>query len=232
MQRDGNQEDTTGADTGPPISSDRIGKAKDRVDLYGFLAKLLNTPPNLELVRGLRQTDFVSMAASKKEVGATDIARALEEVSGYFMNAAEKPEKEVQQDLAVDWTRLFRGVSPNYGPPPPYEAVYHQTHLALPELLMKILSSYHEGGVTVEKDAANRPDYIGVEFEYLQFLGEHEIEDLKQGDREEANRYRECAAHFLEDHLGQWAGLFCDKAIPMARTDFFLGILHLIKAVA
>ena len=132
----------------------------------------------------------------------------------------------------MDWTRLFRGVSPNYGPPPPYEAVYNQTHLALPELFRKILNSYHEGGVTVKKDVANRPDYIGVEFEYLQFLGEHEVEALEQGDQEEASRYRECAAQFLENHLGQWAGSFCDKAIPAAQTDFFLGVLHLIKAVA
>ena len=110
-------------------------------------------------------------------------------------------------------------------------ATAHDFMQSIGELFMKILSSYHEGGVTVEKDVANRPDYIGVEFEYLQFLGEHEVEDLEQGDLKEANRYRECAAQFLEDHLGQWAALFCDKAIPMAQTGFFLGVLPLIKAV-
>lgn len=231
MQRKVNQEKGAGAETGASTFSDRMGNTQDEVELYGFLATLLNNPPNVELVRGLRDTDFVSMAALKKEEGATDIAGALEEVSGYVVNASEMPENEVQQDLAVDWTRLFRGVSPNYGPPPPYEAVYNQTHLSLSELFGEILSSYHEGGVTVRKDVANRPDYIGVEFEYLQIMGECQVDALEKGDQEEANRCRECAAKFIENHLGQWAGSFCDKAIPTAQTDFFLGVLHLIKAV-
>ena len=152
-------------------------------------------------------------------------------MASYIDVTQDLPEGEVEQNLAVDWTRLFRGVSPGYGPPPPYEGVYGEGAANPSEVLQSIMQTYHEYSVDVDAKAANRPVYIGMDLDFLRYLNECEADAWEQGGYQTSLDYQAAQKDFLFKHLGRWAEKFCDQAIQQAKTDFYRGFLRLTRDV-
>jgi len=156
--------------------------------------------------------------------GLKDIARFIEGSTG-------AQEDEVAQSLAVDWTRLFRGVAPGYGPPPPYEGVYMPGDVEAAAVLQAVVTDYLKHDVVVSQDSVNRPDYIGLEFDFLALLAEREQAAWDSGDTAAAAGKRSGAQEFFDQHAGCWVKLYCDQAIEQAKTDFYRGLLRLTRGV-
>lgn len=85
---------------------------------FAFLANILNNQPNEMILAELYQSSNKGSFLEKKE-------SPYQLISLYLKNNQNKPTAELLQELAIDWTRLFRGVSPSYGPQPPYAGVYY-----------------------------------------------------------------------------------------------------------
>ncbi|MCJ7568433.1 MAG: molecular chaperone TorD family protein [Anaerolineales bacterium] len=209
-----------------------VENARTRAGMYGFLAALFNQRPEVDLVRRLRTVGIDSFVTMTEEEGMNDdVSQGLKEIAQFVESTLDQPEEEVEQALAVDWTRLFRGVSPNYGPTPPYEGLYAEGNRDQIEVLQSINQIYHEEGATIGEENPNRPDYIGLELGFMCFLAEQEAEAWEEGEEERANAYYEKAMKFVNEHLGLWASKFIDLAIEQARTDFYKGLLRLTKGV-
>jgi TorA maturation chaperone TorD len=216
----------------PEDVSKAMESAQARAGMYSFLANLYNRRPDLDLVRRLREMgpEGFDIAIDRDDI-SPEVARGLQEMASYITVTQDWSEGEVEQELAVDWTRLFRGVSPSYGPPPPYEGVYSEGAGSPSDVLQAIMQTYHKNSVDVDENAANRPDYIGIELDFLRYLNESEVDAWDKGEQETALGYQTAQRDFLSKHLGRWMGKFCDVAMEQAKTDFYRGFIRLTKGV-
>ena len=206
-------------------------EARLRAEMYRFLTQMFNQRPDSEFVRRLRVLGVNSFSLSTEDELNPEVSRGLQEMGSFIEATSAAPEEQVKEELAVDWTRLFRGVSPSYGPPPPYEGVYIEGADSPSEILQTVVQTYHEYSVDVNKEAANRPDYIGIELDFLRHLNACESKAWEKGQDKTALGYQEAGRNFLLNHLGRWACKFCDLAIEDAKTDFYRGFLRLTKGV-
>lgn len=202
-----------------------------RAQAYALLATLLNRLPDLRLVRNmctagsgtLHDCAINGQALPGMETG-------LQTFLGFIGDAAGRIDTDVQNELAADWTCLFRGVSPTYGPQPPYEGLYRPeigTHV---EVLQMVSRTYRNMEVIPEDHGADRVDYLGTELGVLSVLSMREAEAREQGKEQEALRYADLSDQFLSNHLCRWVGDFIEQAHRFVGTDFYRGVLQMIDS--
>jgi TorA maturation chaperone TorD len=168
--------------------------------------------------------DFLDNLAKLTELPG--VARGWGEMAEYVETSRGKPDAVVEQELAVDWTRLFRGVSPQYGPPPPYEAAHVNLGKRDIENLQSLIQFYRESGAFIDDGYRDRPDYIGLEISFLSHMAEAEVKAWETGDLEQARLCQERAQRFMAEHLGLWAARFLKLALEHVETEFYKGFLH------
>jgi TorA maturation chaperone TorD len=138
--------------------------------------------------------------------------------------------EKLATSLAVERTRLLRGVKPGYGPPPAYESVYAGS-AEKPEMRasVSVRQAYAEAGVGLPEEVRDQPDFIGFELDFMRHLTAQEAEAWKKGGQEEASNLLKAERAFLDDHLARWVPRFCDVMEKEARLDFYQGIARLTK---
>jgi TorA maturation chaperone TorD len=202
-----------------------------RAEMFSFLAHVFNQRPDTEFVRRLRVLGVDAFSPANNEEMIPEVIQGLQEMGSFITSTSDESVERVEEDLAVDWTRLFRGVSPGYGPPPPYEGVYDEGPSRQLNILQSVMRIYHEYSVDLDQKAGNRPDYIGIELDFLRHINECEAVAWENGEDQTALDYRETEKQFLTNHLRRWAWKFCDLAIEEAKTDFYRGFIRLTKGV-
>ncbi len=206
--------------------------ARNQASVYSFMATLLNERPDETFVKNLKAAGGDFICALAEEAGLTGgLAQAFRDMAKYVEEKRSRPGHEVQQDLAVDWTRLFRGVSPAYSPMPPYEASFMGDGTNDVQLIQGVDQLYRSNGLTISNDYNDRPDYIGLEFSFLQYLAEAEAQAWQNGDADLACSHQEAAKAFLRQHLGAWINTFTAPAMRFAKTGFYHGFLQLCERV-
>jgi TorA maturation chaperone TorD len=225
--------ESAGIDMDPSLADQfqATNVARLRAEMFGFLAHMFNHRPDTEFVRRLRVLGVNAFAFSTQDGITRDVSQGLQEMGFYLEVTSEDSEEFVEQELGVDWTRLFRGIRPGYGPPPPYEGVYREGEASPTDVLQSVMRVYHEHAVDLDEKAANRPDYIGIELDFLRHLNECEAEAWEKGEDLTARSVQEAEKLFMINHLGRWAWKFCNLAIEEAKTDFYRGFIRLTKGV-
>jgi TorA maturation chaperone TorD len=195
---------------------------------YELLGALLNRCPDAALVENLRAAgaDLFGAAGGSSADG---IAAGLAKISKFLEETALLPAAAVAEQLAIDWTRLFRGVSPNYGPPPPYEGQFRSDLGSDMEVLQLINSLYFDKGATVAAETSNRPDYLGIELSFLGFLCRKAAACYNKEDLSAAKEWMQQAQDFLEQHPSRWICSYLTPAHNHVKTDFYRGLLSLIE---
>lgn len=212
--------------------SDRAVDADARSQVYGFLATVLDIRPDNSFVKRLRSFGVDALTGLIKEENSDNVIRqGIQAMADFLKLTAEISSEKVEELLAVDWTRLFRGISPNYGPPPPYEAVYIGDGRSQVEIMQSLNRYYLECGSLVEQDYGNRLDYLGLELGFMSHLAELEAAAWKEGNFEQAEILEGKARSFLNQHLGLWVDKFITAALAQAKTEFFKGFLLLTRGV-
>ena len=121
-------------------------------------------------------------------------------------------------------------MKPGYGPPPPYESVYSESSQQDGgQVIGDVLKAYREEGVDIDEKARQRPDYIGIELDFMRHLTEKEMERWNKSAHKEAIKYLTTEKDFLAKHIVPWIPKFCDAALKEARTDFYRGVAKLTK---
>jgi TorA maturation chaperone TorD len=190
---------------------------------FGFLAFILNNVPNEAIVHQLRNI----FCHPERTPFQKNTPCAYSIMADYFNNHLETPFKEVVQELAVDWTRLFRGVNPSYGPPPPYEGVYRTKDGFGIDIISELNKEYLKYGLA-SKEKYGRSDYLGYEMELLSCLAERAAIAKEQCIIEQEDEYRNSICTFINNHLLNWVSHFCLQASKKAQSQFFLGYLSLL----
>lgn len=206
--------------------------ARSRSQVYGFLSSLyLDLPTKGWVSQLLDESTLAPLTSLSSRSGISpEVQEGLKLIQDFLQDSRSKPLEELESVLAVERTRLFRGIRPADSPPPPYESVYRGEEGQLAGLwAVEVSRKYAAAGAEIPSHYHDLPDYIGLELDFMRFLCQKEAELWGKGDREKALQYLDMERSFLEEHLAQWAPRFCSLAFKSASVDFYCGLLKLTE---
>lgn len=180
-----------------------------------------------------------SVAAALAEEGGDErlqmalaaMAAAYETAAAAAKEAEPIPADELiggPRSLAVERTRLYRGVD-SRGPKPPYEAEWDEFAPTEAVTVGGVSAAYREAGRG--QSTQDRVDYLGVELGFYQQLLGDEVVALQAGDREEAHMASERRSRFFAAHLGKWAPIYVRYGLDQTNDAFYQGHLAFVQAL-
>ncbi len=206
--------------------------ATSRSRVYGFLGALYNRLPDDQFAASLSSPELVAFLSSlgESEEAPEDMREGLRLMRTFIDASSGKPVEELKTELAVERTRLLRGIKPGYGPPPPYESVYagsaEQQNMGV---VSGVRSAYAQAGASLPEEIHDQPDFIGFELDFMRHLAEREAQAWAQDDEREVMRVTQMEQTFLGEHVYRWIPRFCDVMFEQARLDFYRGVARLTK---
>lgn len=203
--------------------------AKARAAFYSFLNVHFTSLPDATFVQKIRDAEFTGMLDSlaKDSSVAKEIADGARLMRDFIGQTKSDDVVKLSEKLGVDRTRLYRGVAPNYGPPPPYESVWNGSGQGT-AVLQAIAAIYRQAGLARSPDATERIDYIGVELDYMREMATRQAAAWESGTRDAANQTLKAECAFSTEHLG-WVLPFVDKALEQVETNFYKGHLLMLR---
>ncbi len=204
--------------------------ARARAAFYAFLNVHFQVLPDVPFVERLRNGELASVleALVKETDGDADLATGASLMRDYIDKTRDVDAAKTSEELGVDRTRLYRGVAPGYGPPPPYEVVWSKNGQDW-GLLTVIAGIYAKAGLQTSPEAHERPDYIGIELDFVRELALREADAWEAGDQATAKKLLQTQGGFLSEHVGQWVPAFVDRAMQQAETDLYRGHMLMLK---
>jgi len=201
--------------------------AQARRSVYEMLSGFFLELPTPETVNSIFDPDFgrrLSAVASVFETG--EIREGLRLISAFISSLKNDSREEILKRIAIDRTRLFRGVSEKQSPPPPYESFYREHRLS-GQTSADVYRFYCRLGVTLPEGWTESPDYLGVEIDFMRLLCQGEEEAWLNNQPQKALEFLRASGDFLRDYLLKWAPSFFEKMVEMAGLDFYRGLARL-----
>jgi TorA maturation chaperone TorD len=195
------------------------GVAARRSALYWILAEFFLTCPSQALVERLRE----NLAGLACDADVNPLAAGLAAVRDAL---PEHADAAAIDQLAIEYTRLFGGISPSYGLPPPYESVQRET-AAPAELAVMVSTCYSDAGFAVI-DQAVPPDHLGVELKFMAMLCHTEIQEWQHNNAEKSMQLLGRQRNFLDDHVLKWVPDYLRLVQAQAQHVFFRGVAALV----
>jgi TorA maturation chaperone TorD len=196
---------------------DKRAVAKNRSDIYGLLAALYRQEVTSDFLQQIKDPQFLGVLA---DLGF-DVKREF----------LLKPEKELLEVLAVEYTRLFLGPGKHISP---HESVHHQRDDGQwgnlwGKSTAEVKKFIESTGLGYVNEYKGLPDHISVELEFMQHLTLHEKKAWEE-DSDKAVAYQEVEKKFVEAHLIQWIPSFCEKVIEHAELSFYRAMAALTRS--
>jgi len=206
--------------------------AATRHSTYNFLTSIYVQPSTDDLASKLREGTLAAASPSSAMAQQTskDIEEGFQMLSQYMADSRGKSVQALAEELAVERTRLFRGLKRGYGPAPPYETIHRDTKGTLGPTA-GISELYEEAGASLSEELKDRPDYIGVELDSMRFMSSNEAEAWKRGRFDDAKTMLQLEKRLLKEHLATWIPKFCDVALEEAKNGFYKAVLKIKKGV-
>ena len=197
--------------------TEMIAVAGHRSDIYGLLATLYRQEPTCDLLEQIRSPEFIEV-----------LSHWGGELEADFLS---RPEGELLEEMAVEYTRLFLGPGRHVSP---HESVHHEREDGQWGQLwgastVEVKKFIEATGLEYETKYRGLPDHISVELELLEALTRREEEAWAEDDEEGAGRCLDMERRFLDEHLIRWVVPFCDKVIAAAELSFYRTLASLTK---
>lgn len=192
--------------------------AGHRSSIYGFLAAVYRQELTSELLQQMKDRRFREILSNL----------GVKLNNGFFQNS----EKELLENLAVEYTRLFVGpgkhISPN-------ESVHHNKEgvhsgQLWGELTVQVKKVIESSGLEYKSDYTGMPDHISVELEFMQQVVQSEAQAWEADDDETALLCLENEKGFVDQHLIGWIPDFCEKIIEAAEMPFYREMARLTRS--
>lgn len=214
-----------------PNTEDLAEGARTRASFYSLLNVHFVTLPDIGFVEWIRSQEFISALENlaTDQAFPTDLTEGASLMLTYLRSKADAEAACLSEELGVERTRLYRGISPQYSPTPPCEGAWIIGQTDITKILQKLSEIYRRSGMVLSTDARERLDYIGVELDYMRLLALREAECWQSGDEDTARELLREQESFLREHLGQWAPFFIEKALSKAENDFYRGHLIMLR---
>jgi TorA maturation chaperone TorD len=191
--------------------------AGHRSSIYGLLAAIYRQEVSSDLLQQIKGPQFLGVLTKL----------GIELNNGFF----KTPEKELLEEMAVEYARLFVGPGKHISP---HESVHHKRDdgqngqlwgLSTAEVRNFIESS----GLKYESDYKGLPDHISVELEFMQQVTQREETAWIEKDDGIAGQCLKNEKKFIEEHLARWIPDFCEKVIKEAYLPFYREMAKLTK---
>lgn len=206
-------------------------QVQSRASSYAFLAWLFLEQPDIDFVTHLLADDLQDSLGSLSSSSLADsrMITGLQMMRSSLQVQTPCTIEDTCLALAVERTRLLRGVSRDYGPPPPYESLYRS-----PEpsggisFLVQVAEYYRYAQIDLSAERADRLDYLGLELDFMRLLCEEEMRSLGHGDTDEAEGFARLQHRFLQEHLLTWAPRYCESLLSHSAAGFYHGVAQLL----
>jgi TorA maturation chaperone TorD len=206
-------------------------RARSRSVSYAFLAWIFLEAPDCDFISRLLADDHNNWTGLISD--STDnksIISGLEMMHCSLRGNQPVAIEEICSYLAVEHTRLLRGVSREYGPPPPYESLYRSSEISSEtSILVQIAEYYRQAQVKLPECGSDRIDYLGLELDFMRLLCEEESRCWEQGDRNAAEGFFQLSQRFLKEHLLAWVPIYCSSIIKHQEPGFYQGVARLLR---
>ncbi|MEE8450204.1 MAG: molecular chaperone TorD family protein [Thermodesulfobacteriota bacterium] len=192
----------------------REKEARQRGNILGILASVFLREPTVAFLEELLASDFLKQM------------RGL----GYVLFNEDQPTplEPLQEDLWVEYARLFIGPGPHIHP---YESLQRGEARLWGEYTVEVKRFYERCGFALAEDSGIIPDHVGAELELLSRLAVAEADHWGKGQEELALNKRRLQTEFLSDHATQWIPFFCDQVAAAASHPFYAGFVSFTKDV-
>lgn len=215
-----------------PARAERVAQLEAEATLVRLMSMHFMELPDTSFVAKLREGPFeetLRIVASDRD-GDEGIKEGARLMAGFLSDSAEMTDEDLRVVLGVDRTRLYRGVTPQYSPPYPAEAVWRGLEgQQAAEFVERLVEEYRASGFALQEGSNERPDYFGIELEFVRTLCLEEREALGANELSRASAVSQARGEFCERHL-VWAAAFADAAAPYAQTDFYRGHLKMLAS--
>lgn len=191
--------------------------ARMRSHLYGLLATVYRQEVTPDLLRQIKDPQFLEVLSDLGVNWSDDLAK--------------KSEEEILEDLAVEYARLFLGPGRHVSP---HESVHHQREDGQWGQLwggstVEVKKFIETAGFRYQTEYKGMPDNISVELEFMEQVTEREAQAWTENDDEAALYCLKIEKRFIEDHLVKWIPQFCEKVKQEAELPFYRDMAILTK---
>ena len=183
--------------------------AKQRSNIYGLLAAVYRQEVTTDLLQQIKDPRFMGVFS---DLGS-------EKICLFF----QKPDKELLEELAVEYARLFLGPGKHVSP---HESVHHlrddgEGGSLWGKSTVEVKKLIESTGLDYKDAYKGMPDHISVELEFMQQVILREEKAWEEADNNTASDCRQLEKKFIEEHLARWIPTFCDKVIGEAELPFY-----------
>ncbi|MBT3880905.1 MAG: hypothetical protein HON76_07990 [Candidatus Scalindua sp.] len=196
-----------------------ICAAENRSKLYWFMGTLFLTKPDKE---------FIALLSDELSSVANDILKT--EIEALRRSLETRHTSDLAEQLEHEFTRLFRGIHNNYGPPPPYESVYRESNI-MGDSTRAVIECYSEAGFGEIDKSAGPQDHLGVELKFIALLCQRESQQREAGKDTDALNTLKMEKAFLNDHLLQWMPDFQGAVARHDPHPFYEALVSLTSRV-
>ena len=189
-----------------------------RSNIYGFLAAVYRQELTSELLQQMKDHRFQEILSTL----------GIELSNGFF----KKPEKELLENLAVEYAYLFIGPGKHISP---HESVHHkkeggQSGQLWGELTAEVKRIIEFSGLEYKSEFTGMPDHISVELEFMQHVVQREAQAWEADDDKTALLCLKNEKIFVDEHLFRWIPEFCEKVIKTAESPFYREMARLTRS--
>ncbi|MDP3512930.1 MAG: molecular chaperone TorD family protein [Sulfuritalea sp.] len=128
--------------------------------------------------------------------------------------------------LAIEFTRLFGGISESYGGPPPFESVVRSGNWG-GDIALAVVAAYADAEIVPPLPDASPPDHLAAELRFLAIACHREGQAWQADDTQAAMDWVGRERDFLDQHVLRWVPEYCRQAAGMAETPFYRALLAL-----
>lgn len=128
--------------------------------------------------------------------------------------------------LAIEFTRLFGGISESYGGLPPFESVVREGRWG-GDTVLALTTAYADADIVPPLPEASPVDHLAAELRFLAIACHREGEAWQTDNTLAAMDWVHRERDFLDQHVLRWIPEYCEKAESIAKTTFYRALLAL-----
>ena len=191
-------------------------QAACRAIFYSFFAQA-TSPPSDALVRGLSDGSLKETVDSAL-AGLPPTHRGMAKLDLASGLASDGAADAISYQMILWYTELFGGQNRC----PHYEADYvGGDSFRAVHIISDISGFYSTFGVRIASGASERPDYIGVELDFMKLLTAKQSLAAANDQHQRTHESRLAQQKFFGEHLSRWAKQFAENLIAATDSQFY-----------
>ncbi|MBI5212445.1 MAG: molecular chaperone TorD family protein [Nitrospirae bacterium] len=195
-----------------------ISREKARGDCFRLLSACFYQPHKEAFI----QEEFFKNLEALLTQAVPDAAAHVSAMGKAFMKYSE-------EDLLVDYARLFVGPAELLAPP--YGSIYLDGEKkVMGDSTMEVIKIYEAQGLAMDSEFNNLPDHITAELEFMYYLIFKEIEALERSETGKAIELINTQELFLNNFLKRWVKPFCGKIKQGASGEYYRALADCVSA--